>query len=429
MTEVSGRRRGVLIVGAGRRVQNNFLPALRCLADRFEIRGIHSRTPERLHQVAKRWGIEAIETLAEADLSRVDVVAVSVPTSQNAPVLRQLLAQAKDLHLVIDTPIAWSFEEKAEIEPLLEEFARVTVTEDYMNFPQFGLVREAARQGLIGAVRSLTLFNVGYLYHGLALIRSFCGFAPVLESSRHRLGAYGAVVSYRFADDFTATVIGPYRRHTTGGLVLEGASGVITEFPVDRDLMGGGKPVHVLTPVCEAGQLVKFKIALGDRELMAAPPHLNAMREMDFQDKSDLNLLRGCGLIDVFLSVAGVHNVNRSYGPRQAFYDSFVSRRAEGGETPLDPFLMLRNGVALTSGNAQRISWTANCATFLKGRKELAGALALDERIQVRAGDTLIAQHFEPEGDHYKLSGAELNGRPLPKPGWFIYTSHWVATG
>jgi hypothetical protein len=425
MTEIAGGRRGVLIVGAGRRVQNNFLPALSCLADRFEIRGIHSRTPDRLRAVARRWGIAPVESLADADLTAIDVVAISVPTSQNAAVLRQLLARAGSLHVVIDTPIAWSAEEKAEIEPLLDRFARVTVTEDYMNFPQFALVRDAVRQGLIGAVRSLTLFNIGYLYHGLALIRSFTGFAPVLHSARHRLGSCGAVVTYRFADDFTATVIGPYRRHTTGGLVIEGTAGIISEFPADRDLMAGQKPVHLLTPVRDAaGGIEKFRIAFDERELVSAPPYLAAMREMDFADKSDLNLLRGCGLIDVFLSVAGAHNLNRHYGPRHAFYDSFVSRRAEQGEAPLDPFRLLDG-----EGVGGRLAWTANCATFLKGRRELAGALATDQRIEVRAGDRLVAQRFEPEGDHYRLSEAELNGRPLPRPEWFIYSSHWVATG
>jgi predicted dehydrogenase len=429
MTEAGAPRRRVLIVGAGRRVQNNFLPALRCLEERFEIRGIHSRTPQRLRSVAGRWGIEAVEDLATVDLSAIDIVAISVPTSQNAVVLRQLLAHAPNLHVVIDTPIAWSAEEKSEIEPLLDAFARVTVTEDYMNFPQFGLVREAARMGLIGRVRSLTLYNIGYLYHGLALIRSFCGFRPVRYSTRQRLGSFGAVVSYHFADEFTATVIGPYRRHTAGGLVLEGTDGIITEFPADGSPGAGDRPVYQLKPVHARDGIETFGIAFPDRELVTAPPHLAAMREMDFEDKSDLNLLRGCGLIDVFLSVAGVHNINRSYGPRNAFYDSFASRRAEQGETALDPFGLLPHEDSNAAEGAGRLSWTASCATFLKGRKEMAGALALDERIQVRPGDTIVARHFAAEGDHYRIGEAELNGHPLPKPGWFIYSSHWIATG
>jgi len=428
MTRTTKRRRRVLIIGAGRRVQNNFLPALSCLSDRFDICGIHARTQERLLPVAKAWGIKPADNLANVDLAGVDVVAVSVPTAQNAPVLRQLLAKAKRLHLVIDTPIAWSSEERALVAPLLDEFAGVTVTEDYMNFPQFGLLRDAARQGLIGEVRSLTLLNIGYLYHGLALIRSFCGFGPVLESRRHQLGSHGSVVSYRFQDNFTGTIIGPYRRHTTGGALLEGSSGVITEFPVDREAMAIDKPVHVLSPVYEEHRISKFKIAFEDRELVSDLQHLRRMREMNFSDKSEINLLRGCGLIEVFLSVCGAHNINKTYGARNAFYDSFVSRRAERGETPLDPFDTFPKDAssALQGGTVRPISWIASCTTYLKGRMELASTLPVDERIPVRAGDIVVAQRSERQGDHCKLLEAQLNGQPLPKPSWFIYAPDWA---
>jgi hypothetical protein len=62
------------------------------------------------------------------------------------------------------------------------------------------------------------------------------------------------------------------------------------------------------------------------------------MREMEFSDKTDLNLLRSCGLADVFRSISHERNLNRAYGPTNAFYDAFVSRRATAGLKPLDPF-------------------------------------------------------------------------------------------
>jgi hypothetical protein len=66
-------------------------------------------------------------------------------------------------------------------------------------------------------------------------------------------------------------------------------------------------------------------------------PAIRALRAMDFEDKSDLNLLRSCGLGDVFRSIAHERNLNNLYGVANAFYDGFVSRRATAGIKPLDP--------------------------------------------------------------------------------------------
>lgn len=413
------RRQRVLIVGSGRRVQNNFLPALRCLADLFEIRGIHSRTVSHLLPVAQSWGVEPVVDLEESRLSEIDVVAISVPTSQNAPVLRKLLPQAHRLHIVIDTPIAWNAEERAAAEPLLARFAQVTVAEDYMNFPQFALIREAARRGLIGQIRYLTLFNIGFLYHGLALIRSFCGFEPVLRTSRHAFGSFGILVEYRFRDAFTATVVGPYRRHTTGGLMLEGSEGIITEFPADAAL--SNKPIHTLAPVHEGGLLNGYRIAGEGCDLAVDLPDLRSMRGMDFADKFDLNLVRGCGLIEVFRSVAGAHNINQDYGYRHALYDAFVSQRAERGESPLDPF----NTFSEVADSLGALSWVANQRTFLKGRPEMASSLPPNEVVEVRTNEIVAAEHAEAHGSHTQLFSARLNGKPLPRSSWYIYTPAW----
>jgi len=154
VTESAPQR--VLVVGAGRRVQNNFLPVLRALHDRFTVLGVHARTAARLQPVADRWGVPAVASLDGPELQAADTVALSVPTPQNAVVLRALLPHAARLSVVIDTPIAWTLQELAAAAPLLARFRRVMVTEDYMNFPAFALLRQAVTQGLIGQPTALT---------------------------------------------------------------------------------------------------------------------------------------------------------------------------------------------------------------------------------------------------------------------------------
>jgi hypothetical protein len=419
MTESRVRKR-VLIVGAGRRVQNNFLPAFACLTDLFEVCGIHSRTLSRLTEVAGRWGVPAVGDLSSFDLAGVDLVAISVPTSQNDVVLRKLLPRSKNLRIIIDTPISWTPAERVRTEAVLENFPFVTVAEDYMNFPNFSLLRDVVVQGIIGRPSSLALFNIGYLYHGLALIRSFVGFAPVVRKWHRPLGSYGSVVGYEFDDGFVATVIGPYRRDSGSGLVLEGTRGLITESPSDLQFASSQRSVHALVPVRSDGRLLGYRITGDGPHLSVDLPDFGAMREMDFQDKSDLNLLRGCGLITVIKSIFHDQNINGQYGYKNALYDSFVSQSADRGD-PLPDFCR----ALVAERPRSQLRWVAREATFLKTRIELAAMLRDGEKIGVMSGDYVVAERAEQQGDHVVLTSPTLNGVLMPGSGWLLYAKAW----
>jgi hypothetical protein len=358
MTEVprdgSRRRHRVLIVGAGRRVQNNFLPALRCMTDEFEIVGIHARTAERLLPVAERWEVPAVLGLGGVDFSKVDVVAVSVPTLQNSIVMNALAAHAPRLILAIDTPIAWSKAELLAVVPAMRRFANVVVTEDYMNFPHFALVRKAVRNGLVGRPNGVTLYNSGFLYHGLALIRSFSEFRPAKRTQRQAVGTLSTNVTYSFVGGFKGCMVGPYRRNMTG-ITLEGTSGIISEFPTDK-LLGSasGRTVYLLKPLWDGDLLTGYEIEGAGPDYRIDLPQFAAMRRMDFADKSDLNLLRGCGLMSVFRSIRDPADINNHYGPTNGLYDSFISRISERHDVPFDPFIWIgRDAMTLVNMDAK----------------------------------------------------------------------------
>lgn len=338
----------VLIIGAGRRVQNNFLPVLHCLRDHFVVAGIHARTPSNLLPVARRWNLAAVPTLETVDWDSIDVVVLSVTVSQNVAVLRQLMPRAARLRLLIDTPVATTLADLAAAELLLPQFAHVLVTEDYMNFPQFSLAREAMADGLIGKATAATLLNIGYFFHGLALLRSFAGFSPVLRSHAERVGRFASVVDYRLRGGFRACVVGPYRPDSNGGLLLEGTSGVISE--VASDARWGnteGRPHYMVVRNLEHDQLVGFRIETAAGEVVRTLdlPWLREMRALPFEDKSDLNLCRGCGLLNVFRGLLEPQNLNHAYGFRNALYDSFVSRLADRGRLPIDPLTLVGSDI------------------------------------------------------------------------------------
>jgi hypothetical protein len=342
----------VLIVGAGRRVENNFLPALACLRDRFDVVGIHARTAERLLPLAERWSVRAYADLAQIDFTTIDVVAISVPTAQNAVVLNALLPHAANLQLVVDTPVVWNRGELRDICPLLRKFQRILVTEDYMNFPTFALIRRAAADGLIGQVSGVTLTNIGYLYHGLALIRSFCEFKRARSLWRRAVGNFGEVVGFNFPGKFRAIVVGPYRSHTTGGITVDGSKGLLTDFSRDAS-MGIGRPVYTLKiDRTEQGWVRRISLDGATDAYAVDLPEIGAMAAMDFPDKSDLNLLRGCGLMKVFQALYQPENINNAYGIDNAIYDSFMGRWAKAGKFTFDPFTWFGSDLAAAIGKA-----------------------------------------------------------------------------
>jgi len=412
----------ILLIGAGRRIQNNFLPALKCLETRFQVRGIFSRTPERARRVAEVWGIPCLDVLEDDDLAGMDAVAISVPTSQNANVLKKLLPHAKRLHVVIDTPIAWTQEEFDAVTPMLAEFKGVTVTEDYMNFPQFKLVRETVRSGLIGELKNITLLNIGYLYHGLALLRSFVGFAHPVSCSRMVLNSTAVVTKFDFPGNLSGAIVGPYRRHNTGGIFIEGSKGIITEFPHDKINLETSLPVYTLSKYTEGG--VEGFVIKGDcKTVRLETPEVTKMRSMDIADKSDLNLERGVGLMDVFMSIVDFRNVNFGYSFSQALFDSFASRRAQEGKTLLDPYLAFRSEVANFPQVKEKR--TSRQSTYLKASTKSAAELNESQKIVIAPKDEI---QFAIKGErerHLVVDQVIINGTSAPPGEWFLYPDHW----
>jgi hypothetical protein len=335
-------RKRVLLIGAGRRGQNAFLPCFGCLGDLFEVRGIYARTAAKVIPIAERWNIQAVTDLQAFDLSSIDLVVVTVPPSQNLAVLKILMPHASRLRLLIDTPIASNTADAQQMIPLLSQFESVTVGEDHMNFPFHALTRKAVAEGLIGRPRSLSLFQIGYLYHGLSIIRSFVGFAPATSSWRKQLGSHGNVIGYEFANGFRATMVGPYRRQDkVGGILVEGTEGMISESSQDAITMGRNKQMFLLQPLRPEGVLTGYRLASPEREMILDLPHLATMCGMNLADKSEINLIQNCALIDVILSVFHHQNLNCSYGYENGIYDSIASLRAEGANPELNPLRLL----------------------------------------------------------------------------------------
>jgi hypothetical protein len=319
------------LIGTGRRGQGNFLPALSCLRDRFAVAWVHSRTAERLRKVASAWNVEPLVQLDDITLAGVEAVAVSVPTDQNIPVLKVLEPHAERLTVIIDTPVTQSVRDALACARLLAKFKSVIVAEDDMNFPEFELARRAVASGLIGRVSHVILNGLGYRHHGMALLRSFADFAPVRSTRRRGLGGEATAIDYHFRGGLTGCVVGPYRRDS-GDFRIEGESGIIVGTAGGQVADTPDGFTHVMQFNRVDGLLTS--VSLASHEI--ALPEIAALLGLPFADKSEINLRRSFGLMQVLRSLHE-DNLNRRYGFRNALYDSLMSRAADKIPLLFDP--------------------------------------------------------------------------------------------
>ncbi|WP_256787862.1 Gfo/Idh/MocA family oxidoreductase [Frankia sp. AvcI1] len=329
-----GRRR-VLIIGSGRRIRKNFLPAFAQRRDQFELVGLWSRTREHAERAAAPWGVPVVGSPAEV-LDAVDTVVVSVSTTAVRAVLRDLAERAPQLSVVLDTPV---FGQAAHLPAMatLRSFARVVVAEDYMNYPQWTLARRAVADGLIGEVRSVELAHSGYRYHGLALIRSLADFDHVTVATRRRAGA-DVRFDFRLRRGLRGRITEPYDQ-ARGTTTITGEKGVITDSArVGAVGAGAGHgPVHVLRPRGDArpdGYLLDGPDLLGGLELDL--PALPALLDAEVPDRSLFNALKTCGLLEVLAAVTGEAFHSR-YTYREALYDHLTTAVLRTSPLVVDP--------------------------------------------------------------------------------------------
>ena len=210
----------VLLIGSGNRIQNNFLPALQCVSDQFEVSGIYSKTLINAQSVAEKWGVRAVEDLKSVNFDEIDVVMISISTHAVPSILKQLQPHGKNLHLLLDTPVMDGLHNALNLK-LLRVFKNVQVAEDFMNFPQFSLIRSLIAKQCAGDVRSVRLEHTGYRYHGIALAKSLLGFPKIKKYTRIRTKAGLNEHHILFNNQTSAVIVQPYQR-LDGRVIVEG---------------------------------------------------------------------------------------------------------------------------------------------------------------------------------------------------------------
>jgi hypothetical protein len=336
------------VVGSGRRIRNNFLPALDHLSPRLDVVGLWSPTRAHAEAAAAPWDIEVAASI-EAVLPAVDTVIVSVATPAVRTVLETLAPAARRLILVVDTPIFGDPRHLPAV-ALLRRFAKVLVAEDYARYPQWDLVRAAVAGGLVGEPEQVELDHSGYRYHGLALIRSIFGY-PFARRLRRRTVDGALHMEFGFGAGRSGRIVEPYDQRC-GTTVVRGRTGIIVagdhpDFPPPGTAPlgtapsrtapsrtappGSDLPVHRLETVGPDAAPLGFSLA-GQRSALPALPSLLAA---EVPDPSVFNALKTCGLLAVLSDLWNPGPPR--YGYRDALYDHLATAWLRAAPGALDP--------------------------------------------------------------------------------------------
>lgn len=315
-------KRQVAVIGAGRRVRQNFLPALEVL-DGWSVAGLTSRGGHSAAEAGRQWGLDPVPSISSFDWRNIDTVVVSVTTTEVPKVLYQLEPYAGGLDLVLDTPpfarardVRWA--------TILRRFRRVVVAEDFMRFPDFELMRRAVRGGAIGTPREVVLVRTGFRYHGTALARSLFGFPPVLTAIS-RPGRDGREAHYRLRGGGRVRVTGAYEPargvvtvHGTEGSISSGANGGQTEGRPRQ-------PVFVVEPIEQGSAWLGAAVDTRAGRFEYRPEALPALQHLDLERPDRFNLAKTTGTVDVLRQL---DQPEPGYGPPDAIYDAFLATLA-----------------------------------------------------------------------------------------------------
>jgi choline dehydrogenase-like flavoprotein/predicted dehydrogenase len=177
------------LVGAGHRVQLEYLPVFRSLSDRIEIVGIATRSEASARRAAESFGCRAWGSAVDlVQEGQPELVVAIVPGEQNVSVVHQLIALG--VPVLSETPVAWTKRAaNGVVAHARSKGVPVGIAEQFPFLPIECLKRKLISLGAIGTVIAAANDFASYDYHGIAQLRAAIGEAhPATAVSARRFG-------------------------------------------------------------------------------------------------------------------------------------------------------------------------------------------------------------------------------------------------
>jgi hypothetical protein len=151
----SDKAKKIAIIGSGRRVVEDVLPAIEANLDLYKLTAIYARTKKKLFGINKTYVVEP--TFSQMDIEGLDYLYIAVTPSDISDVFNQLSSfNLKHLTIIIDTPTP-------DLEHYKDFFKKIIVAEDSVYIPWLSLISTGTE---VLAEKAL------YAYHGIALLKA-----------------------------------------------------------------------------------------------------------------------------------------------------------------------------------------------------------------------------------------------------------------
>ncbi|MGD0727384.1 MAG: Gfo/Idh/MocA family oxidoreductase [Spirochaetia bacterium] len=164
------------LIGTGARSGYMYGPLVTALADDLQLVSIWGRRKEAADALGLRLGVPAftdIDRLIRETAPSIGIVCVQGRANGEVG----LMAVRHGLHVLLETPIAYSLHEAdAIIAAAKERRLKVEVAEQFHRRPMEQIKLKLIAQGLFGKVYSTFNDFAGHGYHGVSVMRSYLGF-------------------------------------------------------------------------------------------------------------------------------------------------------------------------------------------------------------------------------------------------------------
>jgi hypothetical protein len=321
----------ILVIGSGSRVKDNFLPALFYLKKNYNLNiiGVYSKTYPNTKKVAEEWNLNALSydtNLLSLDMS---MVIISITTINVISTLLKLENYNKKLKVIIDTP-AFIFFRNLPVLKKLSKKHDIFVASDFMYFPIFNLLREITNSKILGKLKKINLVNIGYYYHGTALLRSFLNFSPFL--SIRKIGDAKNIFSalntnkyiYKFKNSVSASISYPYN-FEEGHIEVVFEEGTVTNKNA-HSISNLDNNMYKIKNIMKDRVLLEHQVDIRNLKFISNSEYIPTLLTFLKYDKTNFNLHKTCGTIDFLRSIL-ISNTKNKYDLFQGIYDAALSKK------------------------------------------------------------------------------------------------------